>query len=33
LWQGSSPGTYDRDADLIANDAIAQLGDKQCRAN
>ena len=33
MWQGSSPGTYDRAADLIANDAITQLGDKQCRAN
>ena len=27
------PGAYDRDADLVANDAIAQLGDKICRAN
>ena len=26
--QGTSPGTYDRDADLVANDAITQLGDK-----
>jgi hypothetical protein len=33
MWQGTSPGTYDRDADLVANDAIAQLGDKVCRAN
>jgi hypothetical protein len=32
-WEGASPGVYDRDADLLANDAIAQLGDKQCRAN
>ena len=33
MWQGASPGTYDKSADLVANDAIAQLGDKQCRAN
>jgi hypothetical protein len=33
MWEGASPGTYDRAADLVANDAIAQLGDKQCRAN
>jgi hypothetical protein len=33
MWQGNSPGTYDKAADLIANDAISQLGDKQCRAN
>ncbi|MFL5954051.1 MAG: hypothetical protein ACJ76I_08085 [Gaiellaceae bacterium] len=33
MWQGSSPGAYDRDTDLLANDAIAQLGDRQCRPN
>jgi hypothetical protein len=33
MWEGNSPGAYDRAADLIANDAIAQLGDKVCRAN
>ena len=33
MWEGTSPGTYDKSADLLANDAIAQLGDKQCRAN
>jgi hypothetical protein len=33
MWQGNSPGTYDRDADLLANNAIAELGDKQCKAN
>ena len=33
MWQGTSPGTYDKSADGIANDAITQLGDKQCRAN
>jgi hypothetical protein len=32
-WEGASPGAYDRSADLVANNAIAQLGDKQCRAN
>ncbi len=32
-WEGTSPGPYDKSTDLIANDAIAQLGDKQCRAN
>jgi hypothetical protein len=33
MWQGAAPGVFDRDADLVANDAIAALGDKQCRAN
>jgi hypothetical protein len=33
MWQGSSPGTYDKSADLLKNDAIAALGDRQCRAN
>jgi hypothetical protein len=33
MWQGTSPGAYDHDADLAANDAISQLGDKQCRGN
>jgi hypothetical protein len=32
-WEGASPGTYDRSADLLANDAITQLGDKLCKAN
>jgi hypothetical protein len=32
-WAGASPGPYDRATDLVANDAIAQLGDKLCRAN
>ena len=32
-WDGTSPGAYDRDADLVANDAITHLGDKLCRAN
>jgi len=33
MWEGSSPGTYDKTLDLQANDAITALGDKQCRAN
>jgi hypothetical protein len=33
MWQGASPGSYDQAADLVANDTIAQLGDRQCRAN
>jgi hypothetical protein len=33
MWEGASPGVYDKDTDVLANDAIAQLGDKQCRAN
>ena len=33
MWQGTSPGAYDHDADLVANEAISKLGDKQCRAN
>jgi hypothetical protein len=33
MWEGTSPGTYDKATDLVANDQITQLGDKQCRAN
>jgi hypothetical protein len=33
MWQGTSPGTYDHEADLLANSAITELGDKTCRAN
>jgi hypothetical protein len=33
MWQGDSPGVYDKALDLQANDAITQLGDRQCRAN
>jgi hypothetical protein len=33
MWQGSSPGTYDKAADLLANDEIRKLGDRTCRAN
>jgi hypothetical protein len=33
MWQGVTPGTYDKTTDLAANDEITQLGDKTCRAN
>ena len=33
MWEGNAPGAYDKDTDLVANDAITALGDKQCRAN
>jgi len=33
MWQGASPGPYDKAADATANEAITALGDKQCRAN
>jgi hypothetical protein len=33
MWEGSSPGAYVKDVDLQANDAIAQLGDAQCKPN
>lgn len=33
MWEGDSPGPYDKAADVSANDAIAQLGDRQCRPN
>ncbi len=33
MWQGISPGTYDKASDLLKNDAIAELGDRQCKAN
>jgi hypothetical protein len=33
MWQGASPGTYDRGLDQEANAAIAELGDRQCRPN
>ena len=32
-WEGAAPGAYDKGLDAQANDAIAALGDKQCRAN
>jgi hypothetical protein len=33
MWQGASPGTYDKSLDLVANSAISALGDKLCKAN
>ena len=33
MWQGSAPGPYNKAADAEANDAIAQLGDRQCHGN
>jgi len=33
MWQGASPGPYDKTADLTANEAITALGDRQCKAN
>jgi hypothetical protein len=33
LWQGDAPGTYDRELDLQANDALRALGDPQCKPN
>jgi hypothetical protein len=33
MWEGAPPGAYDRTRDLLMNDRIAQLGDRQCRAN
>ena len=33
MWQGPSPGVYDKAADATANDAIAALGDALCKPN
>ena len=33
MWQGSAPAAYNERADAIANNTIARLGDRQCRAN
>ena len=33
MWEGLSPGAYDKQADLLANQQITALGDRQCRAN
>jgi len=33
MWQGAAPGAYDKAADVLANDEIAQLGDGQCHGN
>ena len=32
-WQSDAPGPYNRDLDLVANDAIRSLGSRLCRAN
>jgi hypothetical protein len=33
MWQGVSPGSYDKALDLEKNSLIAQLNDRQCKAN
>jgi hypothetical protein len=33
MWQGASPGTYDKALDLEKNGLISQLHDRQCKAN
>jgi len=33
MWEGSSPGPYSSVADATANQAIANLGDRQCHPN
>ena len=33
MWQGASPGTYDKALDLEKNGLIAQMNDRQCKAN
>jgi hypothetical protein len=33
MWEGLAPGPYDKQADLLANQQITALGDRQCRAN
>jgi len=33
MWQGTSPGPYSPAADAAANQAIADLGDRQCHPN
>jgi hypothetical protein len=33
MWQGQSPGTYDKALDLEKNGLIAQMNDRQCKAN
>jgi hypothetical protein len=33
MWQGASPGTYDKALDLEKNSLISQLHDRQCKAN
>ncbi len=33
FWEGAAPGAYDKSLDALANEDIAQLGDKLCKAN
>jgi hypothetical protein len=33
MWEGNAPGRYDQATDSSANDAIGELGDRQCRGN
>jgi hypothetical protein len=33
MWQGASPGSYDKALDLEKNGLIAQMNDRQCKAN
>jgi hypothetical protein len=33
MWQGSSPGPFDKAADATANRELAALGDRHCRPN
>jgi hypothetical protein len=33
MWQGPAPAPYDRATDELANQAIAALGDRQCKPN
>jgi hypothetical protein len=33
MWQGPAPAPYDKSADALANQAIAALGDAQCKPN
>jgi hypothetical protein len=33
MWQGTSPGDYDKAADVLANAAIGNLNDAQCKPN
>jgi hypothetical protein len=33
MWEGASPGPFDRNADATHNRAIASLGDTLCRPN
>jgi len=33
MWEGLSPGPYDKAADQLANAQITALGDRQCHAN